>query len=436
MRHASWLAGCAIGLIAGSVQAQDWPQWRGPNRDAKVTGFKAPATWPKELKETWKVTVGDGVATPALVGDKLYVFSRQSGNEVIRCLNASDGKTVWEDKYEARPASGAAASFPGPRCSPTVAEGKLITLGVQGTLTCYDAESGKQLWRKTENKTLPRFFTSSSPIVVNGLCIAQVGGEREGGIVAFDLTSGEEKWRWSEDGTAYASPVLLTIGDAKLLVAETANNIVAIDISGGKLLWKTDFAVTGGRGYNASTPMVDGQTIIYSGSNRGTKAVKVTKEGDRLSAKELWKNKDNSVQFNTPIVHDGLVFGLTARGELFCINAEDGKTARTAPMPRAAGSAAGGAGGARPGGGGGGRPGGGRMMMGGGAGYGSIVDAGAVLFALTPAAQLVVFEPNAKEFKKIASYKVGERDTYAYPIVSGNRIFVKDKDSVILWSFE
>ena len=128
MRHASWLAGCAIGLIAGSVQAQDWPQWRGPNRDAKVTGFKAPAAWPETLKEKWKVTVGNGVATPALVGDKLYVFSRQDNNEVVRCLNAADGKMVWEDKYEARPASGPAGSFPGPRCSPTVAEGKLVTL--------------------------------------------------------------------------------------------------------------------------------------------------------------------------------------------------------------------------------------------------------------------------------------------------------------------
>ncbi len=74
-------------------------------------------------------------------------------------------------------------------------------------------------------------------------------------------------------------------------------------------------------------------------------------------------------------------------------------------------------------------------MMGGG-GYGSIVDAGSVLFCLTPSAQLVVFEPNAKEFKKIASYQVGDRDTYAYPIISGKRIFVKDRDAVILWTIE
>src|SRR6266699_2036712 len=93
------LVGCVMLLGASCVCAQDWPQWRGPNRDGKATGFTAPKTWPKELTEKWKVTVGDGVATPALVGDKLYVFTREGGNEVIRCLNAADGKEVWSDKY-------------------------------------------------------------------------------------------------------------------------------------------------------------------------------------------------------------------------------------------------------------------------------------------------------------------------------------------------
>ena len=109
---------CAL-LLAGSVvHAQDWPQWRGPNRDGKVTGFSAPAIWPKELTKKWNVTVGDGVATPALVGDKLFVFARQDGNEILRCLNASDGKELWSDSYAAAGSSGASRGFSGPRSSP------------------------------------------------------------------------------------------------------------------------------------------------------------------------------------------------------------------------------------------------------------------------------------------------------------------------------
>src|SRR5881409_1007332 len=84
----------ALCLLAAHAESRagDWPQWRGEHRDGKATGFAAPKTWPKELKQKWKVTVGDGVATPALVGDKLYVFTRQDVNETLRCLEANSGK--------------------------------------------------------------------------------------------------------------------------------------------------------------------------------------------------------------------------------------------------------------------------------------------------------------------------------------------------------
>src|SRR5262245_46189821 len=162
-------------LLIQTIFAQDWPQWRGANRDGVVTGFSAPKTWPKKLSQRWKATVGDGVATPALVGDKLFVFTREGGNEVIRCVEAVTGKEVWQEKYEARAVTGAASSFPGPRSSPTVADGKVVTLGVSGILSCFDAATGKKQWRKDDFKgSWPMFFTSSSPIVEEGLCIAQL----------------------------------------------------------------------------------------------------------------------------------------------------------------------------------------------------------------------------------------------------------------------
>ena len=288
-------AGCALLLSASGAGAQDWPQWRGPNRDAKATGFKAPSAWPKELTQKWKVTLGDGVATPSLVGDRLYVFTLQKGDEILRCLDAATGKEQWQEKYAAQGATGPAQSFAGSRSSPTVADGKVVTLGVRGVLSCYDAATGKKLWRKEDSKGLPRFFTSCSPIVVDGLVIAQIGGESGGAIVAYDLASGDEKWKWTGDGTAYASPVQFTLDGAKTIVAETANNIVGIGVADGKLLWKTSFSVQGGRAYNACTPMVDGQTVLFSGGGRGTKAVKIEKKDDGFAAKEVWANKENSV---------------------------------------------------------------------------------------------------------------------------------------------
>ena len=422
--------------MANCALAQDWPQWRGSNRDARATEFKAPKTWPKELTQKWKVTVGDGVATPALVGDKLYVFSREEGNEITRCLDAATGKELWQEKYDALGASGPASGFSGPRSSPTVANGKVVTLGVRGMLSCLDAATGKKLWRKDEFKAWPRFHPSSSPIIVDGLCIAQLGGQDNGAIVAYDLATGDEKWKWTAESPGYGSPVLMTVGGAKLIVALTERRIVAVMAADGKLAWETPYVVQG-RGYNATTPIVDGQTLIYAGSGRGTKAVKIEKGGEGFVGKELWSNPDKSVQFNTPVLKSGLIYGLSAANEFFCLNAKTGETAWSAPLARAA---AGGppAGASPPGAGGAGQPGGGGRGRGGmgGGGYGSIVDAGSVLLALTPSSELIAFQPSDKAYTELARIKVADTQTHAYPIVSGNRLFIKDKDSLILWSIE
>src|SRR5207248_694132 len=127
----------------------------GPNRDGKSAGFTAPKSWPKALTQKWKVAVGEGVATPALLAEKLYVFARQEGSEITHCLEASSGKELWKDKYDALGATGPASGFSGPRASPTVTDGKVITLGVRGVLSCLDAADGKVLWRKEEIKGWP-----------------------------------------------------------------------------------------------------------------------------------------------------------------------------------------------------------------------------------------------------------------------------------------
>jgi outer membrane protein assembly factor BamB len=429
-RTASLVLSCAVSTVAGALWAQDWPQWRGPDRNAKAAGFNAPKTWPKELKQQWRVTVGEGVATPALAGNRLYVFSREEGSEVIRCLDAATGKELWQDKYESLGATGPAASFSGPRSSPAVAGGKVVTLGVRGMLSCLDAATGKRLWRKDDFPgAYPRFHPSSSPLIVDGLCIAQVGGQGNGGIVAYDLASGEPKWKWTGDGPAYGSPVLMSVGGARLVVALTDTKVVAVNAADGKLAWETPFAVQG-RGYNAATPIVDGPTVIFTGSGRGVKAVRIEKGGDGFAGKELWSNAEKSVQFNTPVLKDGLLFGLTQGNELFCLNARNGQTAWSAPVSKPTEGQAGGAGGQ-------GEAGGGRRGRGGGGGgYGSVVDAGSVVLALTPASELIAFEPSDKSYTELARIKVADSSTHAYPIVSGNRVFVKDRDAVTLWTLD
>jgi outer membrane protein assembly factor BamB len=397
---------------ASFASAADWPQWRGPNRAAVVPDFTVPATWPKELQKKWSTPVGGGVATPALVGDKLYAFAYQDGKEVIRCLDAGTGKEVWNNAYETRPASGPAAGFPAARSSPAVAEGKVVTLGVQGTLSCLDSEKGTVIWRKDNTGRAPGFSTSCSPLLVDGLCVVQIGGDRGGSVVAYNLSDGKEKWKWSSDGTKYASPMLLTLNDLKAIVVETSGTISAINLADGQLLWKTNYSTR----YNASTPMVEGDVVYYAGSGKPTTAVKLEKQGAKVASKELWSTPETSVIFNTPVIKDGLMFGLSERNEIFCLDTKTGKKLWSHRFE------SGGSGSSR-----------GRGRSG---GYGSIVAAGSVLFALTPAGQLVVFKPDREAFKQIASYKVSDGNTYAYPVVTSKGVYIKDRDSVTYWTFE
>jgi len=401
------LVSCAVAVLATCVWGQDWPQWRGANRDGKVTGFAAPEKWPQQLTQKWKATVGAGDATPALVGDKLYVFTRQGEEEVVTCLTAADGKPLWTDKYAAQAISGPAAKqHSGPRSSPAVAEGKVVTMGVAGVVSCLDAASGKLLWRKDPfPQVAPRFFTSMSPIIVDGKAIAHVGGQGNGAIIAFDLASGDEKWRWGGEGPDYGSPALMTVDGVKQIVTLTEKSIVGIAVADGKLAWQLPF-VPQGRSYNAPTPIIDGQTVIYMASGRGIKAIKVEKKGDGFAATELWSNPDIAPQYNTPVLHDGALFGVSDKGNLFCVDAKTGQTAWTDATARDR------------------------------QGFAQVVDGGSCLMALPSSAELVVFKPDGKQYQEMAKIKVAETPIYTHPVLAGKRIFVKDQETVTLWMVE
>ena len=292
-----------------------------------MTGFTAPEKWPDALTRKWSTPVGLGAATPALVGDKLYVFVRQGADEVTLCLNAGNGDELWQDKYAAQEVTGAAGRHPGPRSSPTVADGKVVTMGVGGVLSCLNAATGKLAWRKDPfPEIVPSYFTSMSPIIVDGMAVAHFGGKDNGAIIAFDLSSGDLKWRWTSEGPGYASPVLMTVDQTKQIVTVTEKSVLGIGVADGMLLWQLPFAPQG-RGHNSATPIVDGQTVIYTGAGRGAKAVRIEKQADGFDAKELWSNENLGAGFNTPVLKDGFLFGLTERGSFYCMNARTGQEA-------------------------------------------------------------------------------------------------------------
>lgn len=398
------LIGFLVFITAQSLYSKDWPQWRGKDRDGKVTGFKAPDTWPAQLPQKWAVAVGFGDSTPALKDNRLYVFTRQGTDEVIRCLDAENGKELWQDKYAAKAVTGPAARHPGPRSSPTVVDGKVITLGVGGVLSCLDTATGKVLWRnETHTDAVPDFFTSMSPIVVDGMCISHLGGKDKGTLLALDLATGKEKWSLSSDGPAYGSPALMSVGDTKQVVVITLKSMIGVDASNGKLLWQVP-APNARMFFSCATPVIDGDIVYYTGQGHGTKAVKIEKDSDRFTVKTLWSNDDLGTTFNTPVLRDKFLYGISKLGNIFCINAKTGKTAWVSEI---------------------------KLDR-----FGSVVNAGSVLLALSPNSELVVFQPDSKAYTEYARIKVSETPTQAHPVVSGNQIFIKDSETLAMGTIE
>jgi outer membrane protein assembly factor BamB len=325
------LVGCVLSLGASRAEAQDWPQWRGPNRDNHLVGFAEPKTWPKELTKKWKVTVGIGESSPVLVGDKLYVFARQGDQEVTWCLDAGSGKEVWNDKYKAEAVTNQASGYPGTRSTPAVGEGKVCTLGVGGVVSCLDAASGKVVWRKEKVKT--QFYTSTSPMIMDGKCIVFVGGSKmPGTLSAFDLASGEEKILWNGAPAPYGSPVVMTVDGVRQIVTPATGALAGIGLADAKMLWKVSLGTAYQNNY--STPLVAGQTVIYSetpggkgkGGNGGMMAFKIEKKGDGFTATELWKKPMAAAGYHTPLLKGDLIFGVNTAMNLFCMDAKTGET--------------------------------------------------------------------------------------------------------------
>lgn len=420
-QHGRRLAGSARGtlvlaLTAGVLLAQapvarsagsDWNQWRGPARDGKIPGFQAPAQWPKQLTRRWSVEVGSGHASPLIVGDAAYVFAREIDEEVIRRLDLATGKQVWRDSYPApytmHPA--AVAHGKGPKSTPVLAGGMLYTLGISGVLSCLDAQSGKVVWRhdfkRQYPKTSPAFGAAMSPLVADGLLIAHVGGANAGALTAFDARTGQERWKWTGDGPAYSSPLVVEVAGVQQVVTQSQRACICVALQDGRLLWQIPF--TTAYDQNSVSPVQAGDLLVFGGMRQPTFACRLKKEGDTWTPERVWESREATFYLSTPVASGGKLYGMSERrsGEMVTLEAATGKLLWSGPERFGANAA--------------------------------VLDGGPVLLVLTTAGELHVLRKAGDTLEEAARYKVSDTATWASPAVSGNRILIKDLSNLTLW---
>lgn len=392
-------------FATSALTIADWPQWRGPNRDGVVTDATFPQTWPKTLKEEWKVTVGVGHSSPVLANGKLYVFARQGEDEVLLCLDAATGKEIWKSSqpvaYEMNPA--ARGHGKGPKSTPVVSNGTVCTFGISGILSCHDAGTGKLKWRREFSKlypnTSPIYGTAMSPVVDNGVLIAHVGGHDKGALTAFDLQTGTIKWSNDADGPAYASPMVLTLAGVRQVVTFMQKDLIGVEAATGKTLWKVP--AKSEYDTNSVTAVVYKDMLIFAREGQGLTAIRLIKKGSDLVPQEVWNSKEIELYMNSPVLQDNVLVGLSVRqkGQFVAIDADTGKMIWQSP---------------------------GRMGE-----NASILNLGGKAFLmLTNEASLIVQPAGAKTYAPVGQYTVAASSTWAHPVVIGRRIIVKDENTL------
>lgn len=316
-----------------AVFAEDWPQWRGLNRDGKSTETGLFKIWPSGgPKLIWRTgNLGEGFAGVSVVGDRLYTMGGKSETNAIMAINTKDGKILWSTPFGVAGFVGNAGSgntFPGPRCTPTV-DGELIYgLDHHGELICVAAADGKIQWSKhfvdDFGGTVPRWGYSESPLVDGKQVVITPGGS-QGAIVALDKRTGQVIWKTTNftDDAHYSSIVLVEIDGVRQYVQLTGENIVGISPADGSVLWK---ASRPGRVAVIPTPIVDGNYVyVTSGYGTGSHLFHVTSSNGRFSAEQVYEEKSVANHHGGVVKVGAYLYGYSDGKGLVCQNFKTGE---------------------------------------------------------------------------------------------------------------
>ena len=329
------LTAAALAAVSqpGSAEREvHWPGLLGPKRNGFVDHFTPPAEWPERLERVWQVDIGEGYGSPIVAGNRVYQHARQGDDEVVWCLDLETGEEKWRESYEVffTIGQGGQGHGKGPKSSPVIADGRLFTLSITGTLSAWNAESGQPLWRKDfkdrYKKNQPYWGVATSPIVDGGRVVLHIGDDETGELVALDSKTGSQVWSHGKDGTSYSSPLAAEIGGVRQIVEWNHRAIVGVESKTGKFLWEFPFPHVGNN-QNMPTPSIHNGCILVGGENRGIRSIEPRFENGAWTVKERWHQEEVALDMSSAVVNDDWLFGFShyRGGQFFCIEAKTGK---------------------------------------------------------------------------------------------------------------
>lgn len=330
------LASDPLGIDLAKTSDYDFPQFLGPNRDLVIADDRFNFDWNSESPRLlWKIPIGAGWSGFAAVNGYAVTMEQRGPEEITSCYEVATGQPVWASSINARHET--VIGGIGPRSTPTIHEGRVYSLGATGVLRCLDGSNGEELWRHdllqmmgVQNDTSAvAWGRAASPLVVDDLIVIPVGGPADGAkvsLIAFDLMTGEERWRGGDRQVGYASPTLATLDGKRQIINVAEASVCGHDPDTGELLWEFPWPGNStAHANNSQAVPIDGTRVFISkGYGQGAAVFEVTEADGQWSAEEVWARRSAmKTKYSNVVLHEGFIYGLNDT-ILECIDAENG----------------------------------------------------------------------------------------------------------------
>jgi outer membrane protein assembly factor BamB len=325
------LSGFAVSLLLpAALRAEDWPQWRGLNRDGVCGEADLLQTFPATgLKIRWRVPVGWGFSSPVVAQGRVYLadseLMKPTARERLSCLDEATGKPLWTHSYNVAYEDWAfdPTQEIGPVATPIFRNDKVYTVGRLGDLFCLDVRNGQVIWKRNLEKDYQVAFSPGmpSPLIEGDLLILFIGGKSGACVVALHKETGNEVWKALDETLTFSSPIVVSSGGKKQLIVWTQESVTSLDPATGTVFWRQRLFTSSD--YAVSTPVFHNHRLLIGG-------LMFQLDPDKPAAAVLWPASKVPARrifshTSTALLQGDHLFSAKSSGELICVDAGTGQ---------------------------------------------------------------------------------------------------------------
>lgn len=366
------------------AHAEDWSQWRGPNRNGASTESTWNASSPRKV---WQASIGQGYSSIAVARGKVYSVGNNGSSDTVFCFDANKGGVIWKRSYPC-----GAGDYEGPRATPVLDGNRVYTLSREGQALCLDADTGRVIWQKglaqSVRAPMPIWGFAGSVLIDGNTAYYNING----GGTAVDKNTGRLLWTSEVSEAGYSSPIIYTIAGQRVLVIMSSVGLVGINPTNGRKIWSYGWDTP--NKVNAADPIAVGDSLfISSGYDKGCALINIVGGRPRLA----YQNRNMRNHFHTSVLVDGYLYG-NDQGNFKCIELKTGR----------------------------------QMWREGGLGMGGLIVANKKLIVLNERGELTVVATNPNRYQEMSRVKILDGSCWTDPVLANGKIYARNHEGTLI----